>query len=148
MELNQEQIMKIQMMEQEVNYLNQQLQLIDENIKEMNQISDSLGEIKKGNEILSNLGKKIYLPVEVKDDKLVVEVGRGNYVKKSISETKEILERENNKLMEGKGKIIERLNFLQEEMSRMLMELQKEQIANVPKDSKKEESIEDLAENK
>ena len=50
--------------------------------------------------------------------------------------------------MEGKGKIIERLNFLQEEMSKMLMELQKEQIANVPKDSKKEESIEDLAEEK
>ena len=148
MELNQKQIMKIQMMEQEVNYLNQQLQLIDENIKEMTQISDSLGEIKKGNEILSNLGKKIYLPVEVKDDKLIVEVGRGNYVKKSISETKEILERENNKLMEGKGKIIERLNFLQEEMSKMLMELQKEQIANISENDKKEENIEDLAEGK
>jgi prefoldin alpha subunit len=142
MELNQEEIMKIQMMEQEVNYLNQQLQLIDENIKEMTQISDSLEGISKGNEILSNLGKKIYLPVEVKDDKLVVEVGKGNYVKKSVSETKEILERENNKLMEGKGKIIERLDFLQEEMSKMLMELQKAQIG------KKEESIEDLAENK
>ena len=129
-------------MEQEVNYLNQQLQLIDENIKEMTQISDSLEGISKGNEILSNLGKKIYLPVEVKDDKLVVEVGKGNYVKKSVSETKEILERENNKLMEGKGKIIERLDFLQEEMSKMLMELQKAQIG------KKEESIEDLAENK
>jgi prefoldin alpha subunit len=142
MELNQEEIMKIQMMEQEVNYLNQQLQLIDENIKEMTQISDSLEGISKGNEILSNLGKKIYLPVEVKDDKLGVEVGKGNYVKKSVSETKEILERENNKLMEGKGKIIERLDFLQEEMSKMLMELQKAQIG------KKEESIEDLAENK
>ena len=148
MELNQEQIMKIQMMEQEVNYLNQQLQLIDENIKEMTQISGSLGEIKKGNEILSNLGKKIYLPVEVKDDKLIVEVGRGNYVKKSISETKAIIEKENSNLMSGKGKIIERLDFLQEEMSKMLMKLQKEQIANISENDKKEESIEDLAEGK
>ena len=135
-------------MEQEVNYLNQQLQLIDENIKEMTQISDSLGEIKKGNEILSNLGKKIYLPVEVKDDKLIVEVGRGNYVKKSISETKAIIEKENSNLMSGKGKIIERLDFLQEEMSKMLMKLQKEQIANISENDKKEESIEDLAEGK
>lgn len=145
--MKQEQIMQIQMMEQEVNQLNQQLQLIEQNIKEMGDLLESLEEIgnEQNKEILANLGKRIFIPVEIKDRKLIVEVGKGNFVKKSVPETKEVIGRESKKLMEGRAQIMERLTSLQMEMNNLIMEVQKEQIEV---SSNKKESIEDLAEGK
>ena len=133
------------MMEQEVNQLNQQLQLIEQNIAEMSELKASLDEIGVKKEIMANLGKRIYIPVEIKEDKLIVDVGKENFVKKSVNETKEIVERESGKLNDGKNEIMERLESLQSEMNRMIMEIQKEQMKAADK-SNKEENIEDLAE--
>ncbi len=138
--MDQQQIIQIQMMEQEVNQLNQQLQLIEQNIAEMGELMASLDEIGINKEIMANLGKRIYIPVEIKEDKLIVDVGKENFVKKSISETKEIVERETGKLMEGKGQIMERLEGLQNEMNGMIMNMQKEQMKSAGKE--KEGSIE------
>jgi len=145
--MKQEQIMQIQMMEQEVNQLNQQLQLIEQNIKEMGELSESLEEIgnEKNKDILANLGKRIFIPVEIKDRKLIVEVGKGNFVKKSVSETKEVIERESKKLMEGRAQIMERLTSLQMEMNNLFMDMQKEQ---VEASNNRKDSIEDLADGK
>jgi len=134
--MKQEQIIQIQMMEQEVNQLNEQLQLIDQNISEMTELIASLDEIKKNKKILANLGKKVYVPVEIKDDKLIIEVGKGNFVKKSVPDTKKAIERETNKLMEGKGQIMERLNDLQLEMQNIIMEIQREQEKETEKKEK------------
>jgi len=123
--MQQEQIIKIQMMEQEVNQLNQQLQMIDQNIIEMNELISSLDEIENGKNILANLGKRIFIPVEIKDDKLIVEVGKGNFVKKSVSDTKEVIETESGKLNEGKFQIMQRLEDIQKEMSVLINEIQK-----------------------
>jgi len=127
--MDQQKIMQIQMMEQEGQQLNEQLQMIDRNITEMNELKESLVEIEKGEDnILANLGKGIYLPVEIKDRKLVVEVGRGNYVKKSIKDTEKVVEEQVLKLSEGKGQIMTRLNGLQMEMQGLIMEFQKAQM--------------------
>ena len=133
------------MMEQEVNQLNQQLQLIEQNIKEMEELLESLEEIgKEGNkDILANLGKRIFIPVEIKDKNLIVEVGKGNFVKKSVLETKEVIERESKKLIEGRNQIMERLTSLQIEMNNLIMQIESEGM-NVSK----KDSIEDLAERK
>ena len=145
--MKQEQIIRIQMMEQEVNQLNQQLELIEQNVKEMNELIGSLNEIgkKDNNEILANLGKRIFIPVIIKDKNLIVEVGKGNFVKKSVSETKDIIEKETEKLMEGKNQIIERLNSLQIEMNSLVNDIQNEQINEI---EKKKNNIEDMAESK
>ena len=134
--MQQEQIMQIQMMEQEVNQLNEQLQLIDQNIEGMTELIQSLDEIKKGKEILTNLGKKVYLPVEIKDDKLIIEVGKGNFVKKSVSDAKKVIERETGKLMDGKGQIMGRLNDIQQEMQNIIMQIQEEYEKNNEKKKK------------
>mgnify|MGYP002725846212 CR=1 FL=1 len=127
--MDQQKIMQIQMMEQEGQQLNEQLQLVDRNIQEMSELKASLVEIEKGeDDILANLGKGIYLPVEIKDRKLVVEIGKGNYVKKSIKDTEKVVEDQVLKLNEGKGQITERLNALQMEMQGLIMEFQKAQM--------------------
>ncbi len=129
MNLNQEQLIKVQLIEQEINQLNQQLQLIEENIKEFGELISSLNEIEnnKNKDILANLGKRIYLPVEIKDNRLIVDVGKGNFVKKTISETKEIAKNQTEKLIEVKNEIIKRLEILQEEINNLIFEIEKEQ---------------------
>jgi len=131
--MNQEQIMQIQMMEQEANQLNEQLQLIEQNVGELAELKESLKEIdamEDGKEILANLGKRIYLPVEVKDKELIVEVGKGNLVKKNIPETLKVVESQINKLEDGKVQISNRMEELQAEMVNLISMLQKEQQKN------------------
>jgi len=161
--MNQEQIMQMQMMEQEANQLNQQLEIIDQNIKEMQELAESLVELEKDDckEILTNLGKKIYLPVEVKEKKLIVEVGNKNFVEKSVPETKKVLEEQIKKLMAAKTDIVSKLEDMQVEMQNVMMQLQQAQMEEQEKASsesekesdkkevkKDEDSIEDLAEGK
>jgi len=127
--MDQQQIIQIQMFEQEAQQLNQQLQLIEQNINEMQDLKASLDEIAKGEskEILASLGKGLYIPVEIKDKKLVVEVGNKNFVKKSIPQTKEIIEEQSKKLVVGKTQILERLEALQSEIEGLMQAAEKEE---------------------
>ena len=133
--MNQEQIMQIQMMEQEGNQLNQQMQMIEQNISEMTELNASLDELEKykEGEMLVNIGKKIYLPVNAKPEKLIVEVGKGNLIEKSISEAKEIVVEQIGKLNMGKMQISGRLEELQEEMMKMVGEVEASQGGEVSK---------------
>ena len=123
--MDQEQIMQFQMIEQEANQINQQLEIIDSNIAEINDINASLDELQKDEtkEFLANLGKKIYLPVEIKDKKLIVEVGNKNFVKKTIPETKEIIEEQLNKLGTLRNQFSERVEAIEEEMKNLIKEI-------------------------
>lgn len=127
--MRQEHILQIQIMEQEANQLNQQLQLIEQNLSEMQDLRDSLEEIKENNngEILANLGKKIYLPVKITDKKLIVEVGKGHLVKKTIPETQEVIDNQLKKLISAQIEIKGRLEQLQEQLEAIVEEIQKEQ---------------------
>ncbi len=128
--MDQEAIMRIQMMEQETNQLNEQLKVVDQNVAEMNDLKASLEEIESNDnkEIMANLGKRIFLPVDIRDKNLIVEVGKGNFVKKSVSDTKKIVDEESDKLMDAKNQIMGRLDELQNEMNKMIMEFQKAQM--------------------
>jgi prefoldin alpha subunit len=127
--MDQQQIMQVQMLEQESNQLNQQMQMLEQNINEMNELKDSLNELEnhKEGEMLVNIGKKIYLPVETKPNKLIVEVGRGNLVEKNIPDTKKVIEEQIEKLNMGKAQVQGRLGELQQEMMRMIGEIENAQ---------------------
>lgn len=128
--MDQEAIMKIQMMEQETNQLNEQLKMVDQNVAEMNDLKASLEEIENNDnkEIMANLGKRIFIPVDIRDKSLIVEVGKGNFVKKSVPDTKKIVDEESDKLMDAKNQIMGRLDELQNDMNQMIMEFQKAQM--------------------
>jgi len=127
--MNQEQIIKIQIMEQEANQLNEHLKLIEQNINEMQELVVSLDEVdkKESQEILANIGKRIYIPVKITDKKLIVEVGNKHFVKKSIPETKKVIEEQLGNLIGAKTEIMEKLEEIQEKMKAIIEEIEKEQ---------------------
>lgn len=118
----------MQALEQEADALNQQLQLIEQNLSEIKDLGLSLGEIEKkdNKDILVNIGKRIYLPVEIKDNNLFVEIGKGNFVKKTGSEAREIIEEQIKKLIIGKEEITKRLDELQQEANNLMQVFIKE----------------------
>jgi len=130
--MNQEQIIQMQALEQEAEALSQQLQLIEQNLSEIKDLGLSLEEIEKkdNKEILVDIGKKIYLPVEIKDNNLFVEIGKGNFVKKTSPETREVIEEQIKKLIIGREEITKRLDELQQQandiMQIFIKESQKE----------------------
>jgi len=127
--MNQAQIMQFQMMEQEANQLSSQLQMIENNMKEIEDIKNGLDEIgkKETKEILANLGKKIFIPVEIKDKNLIIEVGDKKFIKKSISETKELIFEQITKLNSAKEEINGRLEELQNEAGKLMMQIEESQ---------------------
>lgn len=120
--------MQIQLFEQQSQQLNQQLQLIEQNINELEEINLSLREIEKADsrEILANIGKRIYLPVDIKDKNLIVEIGNKNFVKKTIPETREVIKDQIKKLGINKEKIVDELEILQDQANEMMLELETE----------------------
>lgn len=115
------------MLEGEANKINQQLQLIEGNLNEIVEIKEGLDEIEKKEvkEILANIGKKIFIPVEIKDKNLIIEVGNKKFVKKSIKETKELIGEQVEKLINAKNEMTSRLQDLQEEADRLMMQFEK-----------------------
>jgi prefoldin alpha subunit len=124
--MEQQQIMQIQMMEQEAQQLNQQLQMIEQGVVEMQELELSLVDLEKdaSKDILANLGKGIYIPVEIKDKKLIVEVGKKNFVKKTIPQTKDLITEQLTKLVAAKSQTLERLESLQKEIQQIMTRIQ------------------------
>lgn len=120
--MNQEQLIQLQMIEQESQQLEQQTQLIEQNIIEMQALSSSLEEIEKTDkkDILANIGRGIYIPAEIKDKTLTVEVGNKIFVKKSIKETKEIVEEQIEKLNAAREQISDRIEDLRREVDELI----------------------------
>lgn len=118
-------MLQAQMMEQESNQLNQHLELIQQNIQEMQELRFSLTDLKdsKNKEILTNIGKRIYLPVEVKKEKVIVEVGNKTYVEKTLDEAKDIVEDQLNRLEEGKIEVSNRIEMLHQRITKMMDEI-------------------------
>lgn len=120
--MNQEQLIQLQAIEQETQQLEQQLQLVEQSIIEMQSLISSLDEIEKTDkkEIFANIGRGIYIPAEIKDKTLSVEVGNKVFVKKSIPETKEIIEDQMQKLGSAREQISDRIEDLRQEVNQLI----------------------------
>ena len=142
----QEYLMKLSMIQQESENLENKLQMIAEQIGEMQAIKKSiqeLGKIKdnKDKEILANLGKGIFLKTVIKDKDLFLNIGKGVIVKKNPSETIKILDEQTIKLEQGRQEVIKRITLIQQETNRLVQQAQIEKESQEKegkdKDSKK-----------
>ncbi len=120
--MEQEKLIQLQMIEQEAGQLEQQSQLIEQHFTEMQNLLIGLNELETTDkkEILANIGKGIYIPAEIKSKVLTVEVGKRNFVKKSILETREIVEKQIEKLSSVKQQIADKIEDLQAEMNELI----------------------------
>lgn len=129
----QEYLIKLSMIEQEAQKLEERITIFNSQIQEMNAIKKCLEEIENKNindkdgEILSNLGKGIFIKTEIKSKDLFVNVGKNIVIKKNTKETVKILDDQLKKLSLGKEETTNRIIKLQVEMQNLIQEAQKEQ---------------------
>lgn len=118
----QEYFMRVQMLGQEAEKIEQQIGLFDQQITEFNAVKDSLESIQNSNEkeILANLGKGIFIKADIKDKQLYVNVGKDVIVRKDIPSALKIVEEQTQRLIEGKAELIERIQQIQEKMQEMM----------------------------
>lgn len=130
MEKEQQELMfKLSVFEQQIQQLQQQSQAVEEAIKDLTSLSLGLDEIKgsKGKEILAPLGRGIFVKTKLLSEDLTVDVGGKNFVKKSVSETKKMIEDQMKKLEEVKGDLDKKLEEMSEELTKTIQEAQKKE---------------------
>ena len=87
--VNQELLLKATIMERQSRELEQNLQIVDQQIRELNSFSDSLKSFdsRDEKEIFAPFGKGVYSKATLHEKDLLVNVGAGVFVKKSPKET-------------------------------------------------------------
>lgn len=117
----QERMIRLSMLEQDAKQLEQQLMMIEQNIMELQVLQASLDDIEKAKEkeeMLSQIGKNIFARTELLSKELLVNVGAKTMVKKSIPETKKLIERDISKLSELKENLAREFQSIVAELQR------------------------------
>ena len=130
MEKNQEELMyKLQMYEQQIQQLQQQLEAVEQAIIEMNSLVLGFDELvgSKDKEILAPIGRGIFVKTKLISEDLTVDVGGKNFVKKSIPETKKLIQDQVIKLEEVKKELEGNLEEINNELTTTFMNAQKEE---------------------
>jgi len=98
----QELIFKLSMFEQQAQQIQQQLQAVEQGIVEMRSLSIGIGELKgaEGKEILAPVGRGIFVKAKLLSEKLIVDIGKKNFITKDIPETQDIISEQISKLEE------------------------------------------------
>lgn len=123
---NEEIIMKLSFLEQQSEEIKKHLENIEEQIAELEKLKNCLGKIGKEKEMLTNLGKGIFLKTVAKDDKVFMNVGSKTFVRKSFSEASEIIDGQIVGVSEVKKELMNNLNLLNSELQKLVDEAQKE----------------------
>ena len=126
MEKNAEQELnfKFQMLEQQIVAIQQQLQAVEQTLLDMASLNLGLDEIKKDKEILSPIGAGIFAKAKLISEELIVAIGEKNYIKKSIPETKKLIQEQIKKLEIAKKELNNELDKINEEITKTIVEYQ------------------------
>ena len=123
-ERKQELIFRLGMFEQQVRQLQEQMEAVERGINDLGSINFGIDELKGkiGREILSPIGKGIFVDAKLASENLTVDIGGKNFVKKSIPETKAIVWEQIKKLTSIKKDISNNLEQISGEMTKTLEE--------------------------
>ena len=115
---------KLSMFEQQARALQEQIDAVEHGINELGSLNFDLDELREatGKEILAQVGRGIFVGATINSEALTVDVGGKNFVKKSIPETKEIIDEQIKKLTQIKKELANSLEKLSEEMEKTLKE--------------------------
>jgi prefoldin alpha subunit len=122
----QELIYKFSLYERQIREIQQQIESIDRGITDLESLNLGLNELKGsiGKEIYAQLGKGIFINAKVNSEELNVDIGNGNFVKKSIPATQELIGEQNKKLAEIKKELEASLVEIEKEVMGMMSELE------------------------
>lgn len=121
-ENQQELLFKFSMYERQIRELQQQIEAISRGIIELGSLNLGLDELvgSEGKEIYAPMGKGIFVKAKLISEELNVDIGGGNIVKKSIPETKKLIEEQMKKLEQIKEEMEKNLEQLGEEITGMM----------------------------
>jgi prefoldin alpha subunit len=121
---DQELIYKLSMYEQQIQQIQQQLEIVEKTIIDITALNSELEELKgkTGEEIMAPIGRGIFAKAKLSSEELLVGVGDGNLVKKSIPETKKIIEKQISKLNEVKAELSDNLEKIGKEIEGLIKE--------------------------
>ncbi|MFH1585437.1 MAG: prefoldin subunit alpha [archaeon] len=131
MENSQQELMfQLSMYEQQIQQLQQQLQAIEQGILELGSLTLGLEGLKcsKGKEIMAPIGRGIFVKAKVLSEDLTVDVGGRNFVKKSISDTKKIIDDQIKKLEDVKQEMSNNLERIGLEVNKVISEAQEKEV--------------------
>lgn len=127
MEDNQQELMyKLQMFEQHMQQLQQQLQAVEQGIIDLGKLNLGLDDLvgQKDKETMSLIGKGIYAKTKLLSEDLIVDIGGKKFVTKSISQTKEMIANQIEKLEGAKDELNKAMDRVGEDFQKMIMEAQ------------------------
>ena len=115
---------KLAMFEQQIQQMQQQLQAVEQGIVDLSNLNFGLDELEggKGKEIMSPIGQGIFASAKLLSEELVVDVGGKNFVKKTIPETKHLIENQIKKLNEIKKDLQNSIDEMGKEFEKVLGE--------------------------
>jgi len=122
-EKNQQEILfKLSLIEQQMQGLHQQLQAVEQGMVELETLKIGLEEFNgsEGKEIIAPLGKGIFTKAKIISDKLIVDIGNKNLVKKSVKDTQKLILEQIGKLREAKKGLNENLEATSKDAEKMI----------------------------
>ncbi|MEK6933430.1 MAG: hypothetical protein AABW75_00975 [Nanoarchaeota archaeon] len=123
----QELVMQASLFEKNSQETAQQIEYLEKEIFELDTLSknlSSLGHVdnKECKESYSTLGKGLYVKSQLIEEKILVHAGANVLVKKSINETKKIIEEQIKKLSQARGYLLERLELYNNGLQEIIRE--------------------------
>ncbi len=122
----QELLFKFSMFERQIRELQQQIEAVERGIVELSSLNLGIDELigSKDKEIYAPMGRGIFVKAKLISEELNVDIGQGNFIKKSIPGTKELIEEQIKKLKEVKKELESNLEQLGEEVRKMMGDVQ------------------------
>lgn len=122
----QELFLRLSVLEQQMQYLQQQLDAVEKGINQLNDLDLDLNELQgaEGKEILAQIGTGIYVPAKLLSETLTVNIGENNFVKKSIPDTKKIIQTQIKKLQETQEELEQHLDSINHELLEFIQKYQ------------------------
>jgi prefoldin alpha subunit len=122
----QELLFKFSMYERQIRELQQQIEAISRGIVELGSLNLGLDELvgAKDKEIYAPMGKGIFVRAKLISEELNVDIGDGNIVKKSIPQTKALIEEQIKKLEQVKKELENNFEQLGQEITGMMNDAQ------------------------
>lgn len=123
---DQELIMKLSMLQQRSEQIEEQINLINQNIAQLEALNNTLLNIdkSKNKEMLAPLGKGIFVESEIKNKDLFVNVGSNTIVKRTPKQTAELIEKQINEMKQMKMNFADQLEQTALELQKLVEEAQ------------------------
>lgn len=126
--MNQEDLIQASFIEREAKEVQEKLSFVEQQIIELETFKENLMHLDSVNEkeMLSSLGKGVFIKTEIKDKKLFVNVGHGILVRKTASEAQHIIENQIKTFHEARIALEKQLQILNSKINQIIAQFERE----------------------